>query len=111
MAKPVRLRLKRAKGFNLQKLSKAANGLGAVPVTRPGRWGNPFRMGQDKAPDGKIYTPATSVAAFRKALTGGKLPYMIDDVRRELRGKNLACWCAADAPCHADVLLEFANKK
>lgn len=27
-----------------------------------------------------------------------------------LRGKNLACWCALDKPCHADVLLELANR-
>lgn len=26
-----------------------------------------------------------------------------------LRGKNLACWCPLDQPCHADVLLEIAN--
>lgn len=26
-----------------------------------------------------------------------------------LRGKNLACWCPLDQPCHSDVLLEFAN--
>lgn len=26
-----------------------------------------------------------------------------------LRGKNLACWCALDAPCHADALLALAN--
>ena len=31
------------------------------------------------------------------------------EVRAQLRGKNLACWCALDAPCHADVLLEIAN--
>lgn len=30
--------------------------------------------------------------------------------RRELRGNDLACWCALDQPCHADVLLEIANK-
>jgi hypothetical protein len=29
----------------------------------------------------------------------------------ELRGKNLACWCPLDQPCHADVLLELANKE
>lgn len=29
---------------------------------------------------------------------------------RDLRGKNLACWCPLDHPCHADVLLELANK-
>lgn len=27
----------------------------------------------------------------------------------ELRGKDLACWCPLDEPCHADVLLEIAN--
>ncbi|WP_409029416.1 DUF4326 domain-containing protein [Gracilimonas sediminicola] len=27
----------------------------------------------------------------------------------ELRGKNLACWCPLDQPCHADVLIELAN--
>ena len=26
-----------------------------------------------------------------------------------LRGKHLACWCALDQPCHAEVLLEMAN--
>lgn len=27
----------------------------------------------------------------------------------ELRGKNLACWCPLDQPCHVGVLLEMAN--
>lgn len=27
----------------------------------------------------------------------------------ELRGKDLACWCPLDQPCHADVILEIAN--
>lgn len=26
-----------------------------------------------------------------------------------LRGKDLACWCPLDQPCHADVLLRIAN--
>jgi hypothetical protein len=39
----------------------------------------------------------------------------VEDIRRELRGKNLACWCPLEdengnrVPCHADVLLEIAN--
>lgn len=36
-------------------------------------------------------------------------PPSIDDIRTELRGKNLACFCPLDQPCHADVLLEIAN--
>jgi hypothetical protein len=33
------------------------------------------------------------------------------DARRVLRGKNLACWCKPGEPCHADVLLEIANRE
>lgn len=32
-----------------------------------------------------------------------------DAIRAELAGRDLACWCALDQPCHADVLLEIAN--
>lgn len=27
----------------------------------------------------------------------------------QIQGRDLACWCALDAPCHADVLLKLAN--
>lgn len=27
-----------------------------------------------------------------------------------LRGRDLACWCPLGGPCHADVLLEVANR-
>jgi hypothetical protein len=37
------------------------------------------------------------------------LPPTAHEIRTELRGKTLACWCALGAPCHADVLLEIAN--
>ncbi len=33
----------------------------------------------------------------------------LEEIRAELRGKDLACWCPLDGPCHADVLLEIAN--
>ncbi|WP_026986535.1 DUF4326 domain-containing protein [Fodinicurvata fenggangensis] len=29
----------------------------------------------------------------------------------ELRGRDLACWCSLDKPCHADVLLDLANRE
>lgn len=35
----------------------------------------------------------------------------VDEIRAELRGKNLACWCPPGVPCHADVLLELANRE
>ena len=37
-------------------------------------------------------------------------PPSIKTIRAELAGKNLACFCALDQPCHADVLLELANR-
>lgn len=27
-----------------------------------------------------------------------------------LRGKNVACWCGLDRPCHGDIWLEAANR-
>jgi hypothetical protein len=41
-AYPLRLLLSRRKGFYLQGLSRATNGLPAVICTRPGFYGNPF---------------------------------------------------------------------
>ena len=37
------------------------------------------------------------------------LPERLETKLAPLRGKNLACWCPLDQPCHADVLLELAN--
>ena len=36
--------------------------------------------------------------------------YFRELVKHHLRGKNLACWCPFDQPCHADVLLKIANE-
>lgn len=36
-------------------------------------------------------------------------PAFQERVRTELAGKNLACTCAPDLSCHADVLLDIAN--
>jgi hypothetical protein len=146
--RPVRLRLSRAKGFNLQEHSRAVNGLSAIKVDRSTRWGNPFDFrrseycwaalswgcrgdarGRQEAsvrafsewmrqPYGrrvKYYEEQTKMGRGKKwvnlgpKVEAGETP-PIDDVIAALRGKNLACWCALDAPCHADVLLELANR-
>jgi hypothetical protein len=104
---PIRLRLSRRAGFSLQRHSRAMNGLSAVNVARPSKWGNPFLVG-------KQGTAAECVALYQEfaaecvALYRGPVQA---PATRELRGKNLACWCALDAPCHADVLLEMANRE
>lgn len=75
---------------------------GAVYVGRPSRWGNPYAAW---TPEGR----ARALDAFRALIA--KNLYWQEDVKRELRGKDLACWCALDQPCHADVLLEIANSE
>lgn len=54
-------------------------------------------------------TPIECIAKFRALVASRKFRIRRGDIRLELRGKNLACWCRAGAPCHADVLLEIAN--
>lgn len=111
--KPVRLRLRRTKGFDLQKLSLETNGLPAVNVARPSRWGNPFPIGKS-APLDRIAPDANgSVGLFQAMLDDDELreicAYPTDYT--SLKGKNLACWCPEGDECHADILLRLANKE
>jgi hypothetical protein len=94
MNMPVRIQLSRLKGWRMPP--------NTVKVTRPGKWGNPYRT--DNA--------MNSVEAFQQwidlSVEGARLAH---EAETELRGKNLACWCALDRPCHADVLLRIANRE
>lgn len=77
----------------------------AVIVARPSKWGNPFKV------EGTL-TPEQAVAHYRHLMTQDTRRAAIDRaiIRAELAGKDLACWCSLDQPCHADVLLELANR-
>lgn len=70
---------------------------GAVYVGRPSKWGNPFVVVTEDARE-------EAIELFRESIT----EEFKAEIRRELRGKDLVCWCAPK-PCHADVLLEIAN--
>lgn len=101
MDSPVRLQLSRRRGFNLQAASHAINGLPAVSVARPGQWGNPFTLTVGRgAPE--------AVELFERSIRSE--PTLLAAARRELFGKNLACWCRPGELCHADVLLRVANR-
>ena len=112
---PTRIQRKRTKGWRMPER--------AINVTRPSIWSNPF-IHDD---------PSQAVNAYRRLIQGGtqefemgpgKLlfassanPYcthwdfatFVKNHIHELRGKDLACWCSPDGPCHADVLLKLAN--
>jgi Domain of unknown function (DUF4326) len=74
----------------------------AVVVTRPTKWGNPHPLSLGRA---------EAVRRYRDDLLAGRLAVTVDDVERELRDRDLACYCRLDEPCHADVLLEVANRQ
>jgi len=92
--KPVRIQRKRTKGWRMPP--------NTVYVGRGSKWGNSFTVND--------YGRETAVFLFRNYIGHPNSPHGFkpEDVM-ELRGKNLACWCPLDKPCHADVLLELAN--
>jgi hypothetical protein len=103
---PRRIQLSRKKGWRMPP--------NTVKVARPGRWGNPFRVGSiDNVLGGNIRDRAHAVRLFRERWFESTDPIWNNIMREaaveELRGLNLACWCPLDQPCHADVLLEVAN--
>ena len=117
-ATPQRLPLSRAKGFDLQALSVATNGLPATIVSRPGKWGNPFAIADIIVAEGldQMAAQARAVALCTQWLDGTLDPALspapaptLAAIRKGLAGQNLACWCKAGTPCHADVLLRLAN--
>ena len=77
---------------------------GAVFIGRPGPYGNPFIIGRHG-------TRSEVIGLYRQMLY--RLTDSMADLRnqaiRELRGKDLACFCAP-LPCHGDILLEIANR-
>lgn len=116
---PERLQLSRRRGFDLQKLSHELNGLPARRVTRPGKWGNPFSIADTAARYGLDRDAAQAQAValcgqwlrgtLDPALSPGRPPPSREEMRAELKGHNLACWCRPGTPCHAEVLIELAN--
>jgi len=95
--KPVRVQRKRTKGWRMPP--------NTVSVTRPGKWGNPFRIGD--CVNGVILETAEAVVEKHRWWLNATIN--ISEVQRELRGKNLACFCPLGSPCHADNLLRIAN--
>ena len=71
----------------------------SVYVGRPTKWGNPYHMG---------------IHGTREEVIQRYRDWLLDNEElmrslSELRGRDLSCWCAP-LPCHADVLLELANR-
>jgi hypothetical protein len=73
---------------------------GAVYVGRPTKWGNPFHL----------HPFINAVELYERWIKTSDGKHIAEAARRELAGKDLACWCKEGEPCHADVLLRYANE-
>jgi hypothetical protein len=124
-----RIQLRRTRGWRLPE--------GAVVVARPTRWGNPWRVEPIYRPGiGRVYNlvrfkahplrqngpTQVRTSAEARALVvqyrAAEIAFSAElqaEIRADLAGRDLACWCPLvdtegnRMPCHADVLLEWAN--
>jgi hypothetical protein len=86
-------------------------------VDRRTRWGNPTTLEIVRGMWDDRYGPLTDEAARRIAvdafrrdvLAGEEFVPSVAEIRAELAGWNLACWCPPAHPCHVDVYLPIAN--
>ncbi|WP_396908038.1 DUF4326 domain-containing protein [Mycolicibacterium sp.] len=102
----------------------------AVSVARPTRFGNPWKIshthgvwrvegeGYTYDYESKIGAHTAAVDRYRRwldddpAISVGKLREQRDRILEgltQLQGKDLACYCPLELPCHRDVLLLRAN--
>lgn len=88
---PRRYQRSRARGMRIPQ--------GAVCVDRSTRWGNPYRVGPDGPRDEVIEKYRAHLRAH---------PRLVAEIRAELAGRHVACYCRLDEPCHGDVILRVA---
>ena len=98
MGNPRRIQRRAEKGWRLPAET--------VYVGRGSKWGNPFPF-EHQVYLGKTWAAEAYAHWLKTTLRGMTL---LREHLHELRGKNLACWCKAGEPCHADVLMALANE-
>jgi uncharacterized protein DUF4326 len=110
---PQRIQLQRTKGWRMPPNGRK--------VDRSTRYGNPFEAARCEPEEARRLYRAWLSGEMTDEVIEGRYPSLVARhliSRRhfvlasltELRGMNLACWCAPSQACHADLLLELANR-
>lgn len=112
MGKPVRIQRKRVKGW--------VSPPNTVYVGRPGKYGNPYEVDMVAGSGWGVFRHKSNSAMVVFGIKEQALGHCLILYRQHLiatnldfgvlRGKNLSCFCKEGEPCHADVLLELANR-
>lgn len=131
---PERIQRKRTAGWTSHGAKYVGRGtrwgnpfaIGSRYVNRTAFHDAPFPAASDK-PLGTVEHPAWSpwpewtevvaevrdrqhaVELFRDYVAYNNDVWDPQEIRAELGGRDLMCWCPLDEPCHADVLLKLAN--
>lgn len=103
---PKRIQRKRTAGWRMP--------LNTIYVGRPTKWGNPWPVtpiSERSVGVGEEFYYSRAVEAFSFWIKDDKQSDLRDEIRRELKGKDLACWCSEGMPCHADVLIRIASEE
>lgn len=80
----------------------------ATPGLRRSPYANPHTLRAEGCRHcGQAHTRAEVIDLYRAHIADH--PELVDRARRELAGRDLACWCRLDDPCHADVLLDVVG--
>jgi hypothetical protein len=91
---PIRVQRKRTKGWRMPE--------NTVYVGRPTKYGNPYQVSVNASDEYR----KRQIEKYEQSMS----VMLKEDAVRELKGKNLACFCKEGEPCHADVLLRIANQ-
>ena len=79
-----------------------------VYIGRPSKWGNPFSHRGGTLAECQVETREEAIECFRNYLL--VTPWLLEAVKKELKGKILGCWCVPQS-CHGEVLAEIANSE
>ena len=109
---PERIQLRRTAGWRMPPTTVKVDR--TTPYGNPHDWrewmddakAHPFEL--PYAEDRKKWCREQAVEAFAADIRNGSIKLDLEP----LRGKNLACWCAPGPrySCHAEILLELANR-
>lgn len=79
-----------------------------VYIGRPSKWGNPYSHKADTKAHFVVQSREEAILKFEEYVRSQ--PEMVKDIKKELKGKVLGCWCAPQA-CHGHVLEKIANEE
>lgn len=99
MSKPKRIQRKRTKGYRLPRRATCVTG---------SAWRNPFETAKEFRK--WMHDLERGNAVYGRADEVQHMVRIHKDIE-QLKGFDLACWCSLDKECHADVLLEYANRQ